>query len=311
MQLDSLLDEAAKVPDITIAVAAAEDQEIISAVCEAAKRGIASFLLFGNKEKIEALLQSTQVYSKEVQGLTIHSTGSIESAAIESVKAVRENKADVLMKGMIPTADLLKAVLNPEYGLRTKKILSHVSVFDIPENDRLLFLTDAGMNIAPALKAKVEIINNAVSISHSLGYNNPKVAVIAAVEVINEKMNATLDAAVLTQMNRRGQINGCIVDGPLAFDNAVSTKAVEYKGIHSDVAGYADILAVPTIEVGNALYKSFVYFAKAKVGAVVAGAKAPIVLTSRADSAESKFYSIALAVLSAQQHKGGPTNGDV
>jgi phosphate butyryltransferase len=206
------------------------------------------------------------------------------------------------MKGNVPTAVLLKAVLNKEFGLRTGHVLSHVAAFEIPDYNRLIFVTDAAMNIAPDLNQKVQIVKNAVNVARSLGIECPKVAPLAAVEVVNPDMQATLDAAVLTQMNARGQIQNCQIDGPLALDNAVSAFAAEHKGIVSEVAGQADILLVPTIEVGNVLYKSLIYFAKAKVGAVIAGAKAPIVLTSRADSAESKLYSLAVAVCSANHN---------
>jgi phosphate butyryltransferase len=202
------------------------------------------------------------------------------------------------MKGNIPTSVLLKAVLNKEFGLRTGNVLSHVAVFEVPDFDRFTIVTDAGMNISPDLEQKAQIVKNAAILARAIGIEYPKVAPIAAVEVVNPVMQATVDAAALSMMNKRGQITGCIVDGPLALDNAVSTLAAEHKGIHSEVAGRADILLVPTIEVGNVLYKSLIYFAKAKVGAVIAGAKAPIVLTSRADSAESKLYSLALAICS-------------
>ncbi len=220
-------------------------------------------------------------------------------AAELAVKAVKANEANVLMKGNIPTATILKAVLNKEYGLRVGSVLSHVAVFEVPGYDRFTIVTDAAMNITPDLEQKAQIVKNAVKVAHSIGIHMPKVAPLAAVEVINPAMQATLDAAALTVMNKRGQITDCIVDGPLALDNAVSQLAAEHKGIKGDVAGKADILLVPAIEVGNVLYKSLIYFAGAKVGAVIAGAKAPIVLTSRADTAESKLFSLALALCSA------------
>ena len=188
----------------------------------------------------------------------------------------------------------MKAVLNKEWGLRKGSVLSHVAAFEVPNYDRLIFVTDAAMNIAPDVTQKAAIIQNTVEVARAIGIDLPKVAPIAAVEVVNPAMQATIDAAMLTQMNRRGQIKNCVVDGPLALDNAVSQIAAEHKGIVSDVAGKADILLVPTIEAGNVLYKSLVYFADAKVGAMIAGAKAPIVLTSRADSAETKSIFISI-----------------
>ena len=284
-----------------MAVAVAEDAEVIEAVLDAMNRKMSNFILIGDQEKIKTIIETHNLEKTIFEGLEIVHAESSAIAAELAVKMVSNKKADVLMKGNIPTNVILKAVLNKEYGLRTKNILSHVAVFEIPGYDRFKIITDAGMNISPDLNQKVQIINNAVTIAKKIGIDTPKVAPIAAVEVVNPAMQATVDAAALTVMNRRGQIPGCIVDGPLGLDNAVSELAAEHKGIHSDVAGKADILLVPAIEVGNALYKSLVYFANAKVGAVIAGAKVPIVLTSRADSAESKLYSLALALCSAEK----------
>jgi phosphate butyryltransferase len=292
--LESLIDKAAQTVKKTIAVAAAEDQEVIDAVADALERNLGNFILYGDQEKIATILKVKNISWK--QNLKIVHADSKAAAAELAVKAVFNKEANVLMKGNIPTNIFLKAVLNKEYGLRTGRVLSHVAVFEVPDFNRLIFVTDAGMNIAPDLEQKAHIVQNAVSLASALGIESPKVAPIAAVEVVNPVMQATIDAAALTMMNKRGQITGCIIDGPLALDNAVSVAAAEHKGIHSEVAGNADILMVPTIEVGNALYKSLVYFAKAKVGAVIAGAKVPIVLTSRADTAESKLYSLALAL---------------
>jgi phosphate butyryltransferase len=207
------------------------------------------------------------------------------------------------MKGMIQTSDFLRAVLNKEYGLRTGKVLSHVSTHEVDGYDRLIHVTDPALNVAPTLPEKAQIVQNVIGYCHSLGNQEPKVAVLGAVEVVNPNMPPTLDAAALTQMNRRGQIKGGIIDGPFALDNAVSVHAAEHKGIQSPVAGQADVLLVPDIEAGNMLYKSLVYFGKSKVGALVLGAAAPVVLTSRADSPEAKLYSIALAVLQAANQK--------
>ncbi|WP_421379481.1 phosphate butyryltransferase [Bacillus salacetis] len=299
MNLDHLIEQATRLKDATVAVAAAEDKEVLEAVSMAVERGMAKFLLFGDSEKIKEIAGTVSPQLLNNPAISILHSDSAKESAESAVKAVRNNEATALMKGNIATAAILKAVLNKEFGLRTGNALSHVAVFEIPGYDRLTVLTDAGMNIAPDLEQKVQIINNAVGVAKGIGIENPKVAPLAAVEVVNPAMQATVDAAVLTQMNRRGQIKDCVVDGPLALDNAVSPEAAEHKGIHSEAAGKADILLVPNIETGNSLYKSLIYFAKAKVGAVIAGAKAPIVLTSRADSAESKVYSLALAICSA------------
>jgi len=294
--LDSLIDKATQEGINTVAVAAAEDAEVIEAVLDALDRNLAHFILFGDKEKIISLIEMKKNEPINSNTIKIVEACSIAAAAELAVKAVSNKEANVLMKGNIPTNILLKAVLNKEYGLRTGNVLSHAAFFEIPGYDHFTIVTDAAMNIAPDLEQKAQIINNTVSLAKSVGIDTPKVASIAAVEVVNPAMQATVDAAALTMMNKRGQIPGCIVDGPLGLDNAVSALAAEHKGISSEVAGKADILLVPTIEVGNVLYKSLIYFAKAKVGAVIAGAKAPIVLTSRADSAESKLYSLALAL---------------
>ncbi|THE11259.1 phosphate butyryltransferase [Bacillus timonensis] len=299
MKLTNLIKKATGRSHVTVAVAAAEDEEVLEAIVEAVNHRLARFLLFGNQEKIVQILSEKGGNIQDSKVLDIVHSPTKEEAAKAAVKAVHTGAADVLMKGNIPTSTILKAVLHKEYGLRTGNVLSHVAVFEVPDYDRFIIVTDAAMNIAPGLQEKVQILNNAVKISNSIGINTPKVAPIAAVEVVNPAMQATVDAAVLTQMNHRGQIQNCIVDGPLALDNAISIHAAEHKGVTSAVAGQADILLVPTIEVGNALYKSMIYFAKAEVGAVIAGASAPIVLTSRADSAKSKLYSLALAVCAA------------
>ncbi|ALC51351.1 phosphate butyryltransferase [Bacillus thuringiensis] len=299
MKLEYLIDQAAGQPKKTVAVAVAEDHEVIEAVAKAIKLQLAQFRLYGNQEKIMGMLQEHGLQTSE--HVEVIAAMSNAEAAELSVKSVRNGEADVLMKGNIPTANILKAVLNKEWGLRKGSVLSHVAAFEVPNYDRLIFVTDAAMNIAPDVTQKAAIIQNTVEVARAIGIDLPKVAPIAAVEVVNPAMQATIDAAMLTQMNRRGQIKDCIVDGPLALDNAVSQIAAEHKGIVSDVAGKADILLVPTIEAGNVLYKSLVYFADAKVGAMIAGAKAPIVLTSRADSAETKVYSLALAVATASK----------
>ncbi|AFQ10768.1 TPA: phosphate butyryltransferase [Bacillus pacificus] len=299
MKLEHLIDQTAGQPKKTVAVAVAEDHEVIEAVAKAITLQLAQFRLYGNQEKIMGMLQEHNLQTSE--HIEVIAAQSSAEAAELSVKAVRNGEADVLMKGNIPTANILKAVLNKEWGLRKGSVLSHVAAFEVPNYDRLIFVTDAAMNIAPDVTQKAAIIQNTVEVARAIGIDLPKVAPIAAVEVVNPAMQATIDAAMLTQMNRRGQIKNCVVDGPLALDNAVSQIAAEHKGIVSDVAGKADILLVPTIEAGNVLYKSLVYFADAKVGAMIAGAKAPIVLTSRADSAETKVYSLALAVATASK----------
>ncbi|WP_255536197.1 phosphate butyryltransferase [Planococcus beigongshangi] len=282
-----------------VAVAAAADLEVLEAVDLAISREIASFSLFDEEAKLRRMISKHYPHLLDHPKVRLYNASGAAKAASEAVKSVFTEESSVLMKGHIATAVLLKAVLNEEYGLRTENILSHVAAFEIQGFNRLIYVTDAGMNITPNLKQKAQIIRNAVHIARSLGVETPVVAPLAAVEVVNPAMPATMDAAALTVMNQRGQIKDCIVDGPLALDNAISTLAAEHKGISGDTAGKADILVVPNIESGNILYKSLVYFAQAKVGGVIAGAKAPIVLTSRADSAESKLFSLALALRSS------------
>jgi phosphate butyryltransferase len=220
-----------------------------------------------------------------------------ERAVETAVKMVSRGDGDILMKGNIPTPTLLKAVLNKEWGLRSGQLLSHFALFEVAAYHKLIGVTDVAMNIAPNLQDKIAIINNSVAYLNKLGIRKPKVAVLGAIEMVNEHMQATLDAALLSKMNQRDQIRNCLIDGPLAFDNAVSFESAEHKKIKSQVAGDTDILLIPDIEVGNVLYKSLVFFAHAKVASLVLGASAPIVLTSRSDSEQAKYDSILLAAL--------------
>ncbi|MEC5422306.1 phosphate butyryltransferase [Virgibacillus sp. C22-A2] len=298
-KLASLKNRAKLEEEQTVSVAKAADREVLLAIKAALKENLCSFILVDDENKITSIAEEINL-DLSLPSISINHVIRAEDVAPASVLAIHNNEAQILMKGNISTKDLLQAVLNKEYGLRTGKVLSHVALFEIPNQERLVLLTDAAMNIAPNLKEKAQIINNAVQVAHGIGLDIPNVAVIASVEIVNEAMQSTVDAAALTQMQKRGQITGCVVDGPLAFDNAVSLQAARHKGIVSEVAGSADILMVPTIEVGNALYKSFIYFADAKVAAIISGAKAPIILTSRADTAESKLNSLALALVASK-----------
>lgn len=280
----------------TIAIACAQDAEVLNAIDEANKLGIADAILVGDKNKIEAIAKENNI---EIDKYEIIDIADLSEASLKAVELVSTGKAHIVMKGLVDTSIILKAVLNGEVGLRTGNVLSHVAVFDVPNYDRLFFVTDAAMNIAPDLGNKKQIIENAAKVAHSLDIEKPKVAAICAKEKVNPKMPATLDAAELEKMNKSGEIKDCIVGGPFALDNAVSVEAAKHKGIEHPVAGHADILMVPTIEVGNVLYKSMVFFSGSKNAGIIVGAKAPIVLTSRADSEETKLNSIALGVLMA------------
>lgn len=280
----------------TVAVAVAQDEPVLEAIRDAKKNGIANAILVGDKAKIEECAAVVGLDLKEFE--VIHEPDNAKASLI-AVELVSSKKADMVMKGLVDTATFLRAVLDKEKGLRTGRVLSHVAVFEIPAIQRILLVTDAAMNIAPDLLTKKQIIENAVVVAKGIGIEMPKVAVVCAVEVVNPDMQPTLDAAVLSKMCDRGQIKGCIVDGPLAIDNALSEEAARHKGIVSPVAGHADIILVPNIETGNVMYKTLTYTANAKNGGILAGAAAPVILTSRADSHESKMYSIALASLVA------------
>ncbi|SDJ65073.1 phosphate butyryltransferase [Sediminibacillus albus] len=294
-KLEELLKNMGEVHRKNIAVVQAADKEVLMAVEDALRRELCQFTLYGSAAKIKSICEAEGI-DPALPDLHIVDAVSEEEAASKAVKDVANGTAHVLMKGNIATSSLMKEVLNKQYGLRTGNILSHTALFEIPGHKKTIFLTDAALNIAPDLQQKASIINNAVHVAKSVGIAIPKVAVLAAVETVNPAMQTTLDAAVLAQMQKRGQISGCVVDGPLAFDVAVSPKAADHKRVSSEVAGDTDILVVPSIETGNALYKSFVYFSNAKVAAVITGAKAPIVLTSRSDTAENKLTSLALAL---------------
>ena len=290
--LDVFLEIAKNKPKRRMAVGAAEDEHVLGAIRDAVNENIVEPILVGNTTKIEAIAHEIGF---DLSNIEIIEENNPAIACKKAVKLIRDGKAEIIMKGLVGTADFLRAVLHKEEGLRKGELLSHVGFFDPPAYHKVIALTDAAQNVAPTLSEKIGIINNTVDLFHHLGITNPKIAALAAVEVVNPKMEATTDAAILTQMNNRKQIKGCVIDGPLAFDNAVSKEAAHHKGIHSEVAGDADMLFVPNIEVGNVLYKAFTYFGGASVAAIILGAAVPIVLTSRADSDRSKLLSIALA----------------
>ena len=286
---------------IRIAVAAAQDEEVLRAVEAARKEGLVDAILIGDTGALESLAREESI---DLSNYEIMHEPSLAGAAAVAVEQVRHGNAAFVMKGLLDTSILLKAVLNKETGLNAGRLVSHVGLAQVDHYHKLLFMTDAAINIAPTLTEKVDIIRNAVDCAHALGVETPKVALLAAVEKVNaDKMPCTADAAILTQMNRRFQIGGCLIDGPLALDNAVSAESARIKKIESPVAGDADILVTPDIEAGNILYKSVIDLGGAKGAGLVMGAAAPVVLTSRADSAETKLASIAFAVLVAANKK--------
>ncbi|CEO13161.1 phosphate butyryltransferase [[Clostridium] sordellii] len=280
----------------TISVACSQDKEVLIAVDMAKKEGIANAILVGDIEKTNNIANELNI---DLSGYDLIDEKDLTQASLKAVSLVSEGKADMVMKGLLDTSIILKAVLDKEVGLRTGKVLSHVAVFDVNGYDRLFFITDAAMNLAPDLQTKKQIIENACIVAHALDIEEPKVAAICAKEKVNPKMPDTVDAKELEDMCKNGEIKGCIVGGPFALDNAVSEEAAKHKGMDNPIAGKADILLAPDIEAGNILYKSLVFFAESKNAGVIVGAKAPIILTSRADSEETKLNSIALGVLMA------------
>ena len=276
-----------------LALAVADDLHSLEAVYIAYKKNIIIPILIGDKPAIKLIAEQKNFDISEIE--IIDEANKIKAVKL-AVTLVSSKKADILMKGNVPTAVLLRAVLNDEWGLKTGNLLSHLAVFELEKYHKLISLTDVAMNISPNLKEKAGIVANSANYLNKIGIKKPKVAAIAAVELVNEKMQATVDAAILSKMAQRGQIQNCTIDGPLAFDNAMSKESAEHKKIISEVAGDADILLVPNIETGNVLYKSFA-FNGANPASLILGAKAPIVLTSRSDSEQTKLNSIVLAAV--------------
>ena len=295
-KLDQLIDIAKNKETRRLAVAAAADEHVLEAVKSAVEAGIVKPILVGETEAIRKIAAKINF---DLTGIEIIEEANPVKASVIAVALIKEGKAEILMKGLVATAPLLKAVLDKEKGLRKGGTLSHFALFETPFYHKLLGVTDAAMNVAPEFNDKVAILNNSVDAMHGLGIANPKVAVIGPLEVVNPKIESTVHAAMLTLMNNRKQITGCIVDGPFALDNAVSKEAAEHKGIVSTVAGDADILMGPELNACNILYKSLNFLGGATSAAVIMGATVPIVLTSRADTERAKFLSIAMAAAMA------------
>ncbi len=278
----------------TIAVALAEDKDILIALEKARSIGIARAVLTGNSTKISKMLTELDIPADKYEIISAND----ETKAVElAIDLVRSNQAQVLMKGLCSTAVFLKGILAKTNGLRTEKIISHLSVFESPNYPKLFMMSDAAMNITPDLNTKIAIVENAIMAAKKMGYDNPKVAIISAIEKVNpDAIPSSADAAIIAKMAERGQIKGAIIDGPLAVDNALSAESCTVKGLDSPVGGDTDICIVPNIETGNVFYKLLTILGNAKVGGIVVGAKAPVVLPSRADSEESKYLSIITAL---------------
>ncbi len=278
----------------SIAVALAQDADVLIAIEKARAKGLVRAYLTGDCDKISKLLSEQNIAENEYD--LIQADDELK-AVEQAVDLVRSNQAQVLMKGLCSTSSFLKGILDKTTGLRTGQVLSHLSVFENPNYSKLFMMSDAAINIAPDLTTKIAIVENAINAAHKMGYECPKVAIISAVEKVNpEAIPSSADAAIISKMGDRGQIRGATIDGPLAIDNAFSAESCAVKGINSSVGGDADICIVPNIETGNVFYKLLTTLCNSKVGGIVVGASAPIVLTSRADSDESKYLSIITAL---------------
>lgn len=288
-----ILEEIKSRGPVVISVAVAQDKEVLAAIKLAQDAGIATAILVGDAQLITPMLTEIGL---PADTQVIHEPDATK-AALKAVSIVRNGQAQVLMKGMINSSDFLRAVLNKEEGLRTGRQLSHLAAFEVPGQKKIIFVTDGGMNIAPTLPEKKSIVTNAMLALHAMGITNPHVAVVAANEVVSNKMPVTVDAEILAQMSKNGELPAGIVEGPIALDVAISPEAAGHKGIDSKISGSVDLILVPTIETGNILGKALIYYANGKMAGIVLGATHPIVMTSRAETPEGKLNSIALACL--------------
>ncbi len=293
-----LMEEARKKGPKTVAIAAAHEKEVLIAARDAEKLGLAECILVGDRHLIQHIAAEEDI---DLNRMTVIHEPEPRMAARKVMEMVSLGHVQLAMKGKIETGHFLRAALDREVGIRMGKLLTHVGIFEIPGFSRLIFVSDAGVVVAPTLEQKIAIVQNAIDVARSLGIEEPKVAVLAATEMVNPKIPSTLDAANLSKMADRGQIRGGIVDGPLALDNAISEESARIKGIQSPVAGRADILITPDIEAGNVLAKAITYFAKGKMAGVVVGGRCPLVVASRSDPHETKLVSIALGVLLAPE----------
>ena len=299
---ERLLERCESLEPVPTAVAHPCEATALAGAVEAARRGLIVPLLVGPADKIEETARASGI---NLDGLRVVDVPHSHAAAAKAVELVREGRAEVLMKGSLHTDELMSAVVARD-GLRTSRRISHAVILDVPTYHKVLVVTDAAINIAPTLEEKADICRNAIDLARSLGLETPKVAVLAAVETVTSKMPATIDAAALCKMAERGQIEGGIIDGPLAFDNAISLRAAETKGIHSAVAGDPDILLAPDLEAGNILAKLLSFLSNADSAGMVLGARVPIILTSRADSVRSRIASCAVAMLVAHARRSKP-----
>ena len=293
---EQLMDEARRVGPKMVSVTVPHDPEVLLAAQDAEREGIANSTLVGDRDLIRKLATEHEI---DITRMMIVHEPKPKVAARKVMELLRMGHADLAMKGKVETGDFLRAALDREAGLRVGRLFTHIAVFEVPGFDRLLFVTDSGVVVAPTLEQKVEIVQNAIMVAQRLGVETPKVAILAATEMVNPKIPTTMDAANLAKMADRKQIQGGIVDGPLALDNAISPESAAIKGIESAVAGTADILVTPDVEAGNMLAKAITYFANGKMAGVVVGGKCPLIVASRSDPHETKLVSMALGVLLA------------
>ncbi|MDF9409125.1 phosphate butyryltransferase [Pelotomaculum isophthalicicum JI] len=291
-----IVGEAKKCPPKKVAIAVAQDGEVIEAARECQENGIANAVLVGDADEIARISSERGI---DISDFEVIDEPDIDDAARKAVQMVHSGEADMVMKGAVNSPTVLKAVLDKNIGLRTGKVLSHVAVFESPGYNRLMLMTDAGMNIKPTFVQKVDMVKNAVFVAKSLRIETPKVAIISHMELVNPDMTSSVDAGMLCKMAERGQIKDCIIDGPLALDLALSKESARAKGVKSPVAGQADILVLDNIDAANVLYKALVFLGGAKITGLIVGASVPVILTSRADSSEAKLVSVAVGVLMA------------
>ena len=294
--LDALVDAARRKGPVKIAVAAGHDPDVIAALKQARETGLAEGVFVGSADKIRALAKEAWLDIPDAQ--LIHEPDDA-AAARRAIALVRDGQARLLMKGKVGTATLVRAVLDKDAGLRAGRLLSQVIVFQIPGEYRLRIMTDAAINIAPTLEQKADMCRNTIEVAHAIGIEKPNVALLCALEFVNQDMPATVDAAALTMMNRRGQITGAYLEGPVALDVPLSKFAADRKGIDSPLVENTDIFIAPDIEAANILYRAILYFAKGESGGIVVGARVPLILLSRAETPETKIRSIAIAILTA------------
>jgi phosphate acetyltransferase len=297
---EQLLNACRHLDPARAAVAHPCDEASLGGAVEAARLGLIVPILVGPAERIRAVAAQ---HGLEIGSFRLVDAPHSEAAAAAAVRLIREGEADILMKGSLHSDELLGAVVARDAGLRTARRITHAFIMDVPTYHKPLIVTDAAINIAPTLDDKADICRNAIDLAMALGVRQPKVAILAAVETVTSRMPATIDAAALCKMADRGQITGGLLDGPLAFDNAISREAADTKGIRSQVAGDPDILLVPDLEAGNMLAKQLTFLANADSAGLVLGARVPIVLTSRADSVRSRIASCAVAVLAAHARR--------